>query len=120
MEAGWDGTGVGKKNGGYSATFEDVLSMCGEDWRLILCAFVALLLAALSQVGREGGGGGGGWGMCSLFFCLRWTAVFCSVVRAGDKQVLLVGVLALFLWVDISCVSCLVVDQSHDRGGVPR
>ncbi|CAM9793005.1 unnamed protein product [Pylaiella littoralis] len=50
MEAGWDGTGAGKKNGGYSATFEDVLALCGEDWRLILCAFVALLLAALSQV----------------------------------------------------------------------
>lgn len=58
LEAGRDGSGMGKKKGGYSATIEDVLALCGEDWRLILCAFVALLLAATSQVG------GGEKGLC--------------------------------------------------------
>eukprot|EP00752_Nemacystus_decipiens_P014577 g12981.t2 len=52
LEAGRDGgMGMGgKKNDEYSATIEDILVLCSEDWRLILCAFAALLLAATSQV----------------------------------------------------------------------
>lgn len=48
--AGGEGGEKGKKDGGYSATFADVLGLCAGDWRLILVAFVNLLLAAVSQV----------------------------------------------------------------------
>lgn len=50
---GPDGGGKRKKNGGYSASFTDILGLCGEDWRLILIAFANLLLAALSQVRKR-------------------------------------------------------------------
>ena len=48
--AGGEGGEKGKKNGGYSASFADILGLCAEDWRLILIAFATLLLAAVSQV----------------------------------------------------------------------
>lgn len=49
---GYAGAGEGGGKGdGYSATFGDILALCREDLPLIMLAFVALLLAATSQVG---------------------------------------------------------------------
>lgn len=50
---GGEGGEKGKKNGGYSASFADILGLCAEDWQLILVAFVTLLLAAVSQVRKK-------------------------------------------------------------------
>lgn len=51
---GYAGAGdVGGKGDGYSATFGDILALCREDLPLIMLAFVALLLAATSQVGQR-------------------------------------------------------------------
>ena len=47
---GGEGGEEGKKNGGFSASLTDILELCTGDWRLILVAFVNLLLAAVSQV----------------------------------------------------------------------
>lgn len=40
----------GRRKEKHFASFGDILGLCAKDWPLILVAFIALLLAAMSQV----------------------------------------------------------------------
>ena len=87
---GGEGGERGKKNGGYSATFGDVLGLCSGDWRLILFAFICLLLAAFSQVKRFGTV----W-FISAFFCLVGSCLFLLVSWDSFVGWRLIGLLGL-------------------------